>query len=227
MKLLILLLLTTPFVCSSQSMTKKEIANYLIKFQPLGNSDSLLNGMVEKDDNLNLEIKNCISYFKSSNIDTFGFFNTYSPGFTSTNSCFTGMMKSNLFLFWISNDKFYVQHFTHSCKSEKMQIEKLYGLNFFKENFFSIDSERIFPVIYSAKLDNNNIKFDGEIIMHEKKYVIYCQAKGNKKFLSFSQNDIENQKGLFYLDNISTSHFHLYKIMQAEANLWKEILPIR
>ena len=173
MKLLILLFLLSPFVCSSQSMTKKEIANYMIKFQPVGNSDSLLNEMVEKDDNLNLEIKNYISKFKSSNIDTFGFFNTYSPGFTSTNSCFTGMMKSNLFLFWITNDKFYVQQFTQSCKSEKMQIEKLYGLNFFKENYFSIDSERIFPVIYSAKLDNNNIKFDGEIIMHENKYIIY------------------------------------------------------
>lgn len=66
------------------------------------------------------------------------------------------------------------------------------------------------------------VEYDGNIFFHDKNYTIFCQLNNNFKLLNFGQSDFTNEKSLFYLDNISTESFHLYKIVEAEV---KTLLP--
>jgi hypothetical protein len=165
----------------------------------------------------NKDFDSAINNLKSENIDTFIFFKIASIGTIKKNNS----PNYRCYLFWQSNGKFFAQEFTDKITSKSILIDKSPLMSFFIENNKKLTNDYIMPPIYSAKKTGSKIEYESGIQFHEKNYTLLFQIGNNSNSIQFGQSYFLDEKSLFYLDNISTASFHLFKIAEAEIKILK------
>jgi len=222
-----LIVLISSTVGYTQSLSKKAIREELLKNESAKNSNSTLHNLIDSDASLNVNAKKVVADLIALKVDTLSFFKIVSSGFIASDSCFKGKSPYHFLLFWKYQGKYYIQQFTQNSQSQQLQVDSIWSIKFFERHFYTLQKEQILPVIYGAQKDGSRIKFDGSIEMHENKYSIYAQVRKDMKYVAFGQSDIEDEKSLFHMDNISTELFHWIKIIKAEADTFKPLLSIQ
>ena len=75
-----------------------------------------------------------------------------------------------------------------------------------------------FTLIFSAEMKENKIKYVMSTVSHEQIYTIFCKVKSEYKLLQFSQDDISNEKSLFFDDNKKSKVYEWFCLIEKEIS---------
>jgi len=211
------LLITLNILCVGgyvycQEITKQEIVANWSSVKKTLTMQEILSQIENKD------VDSAINNLKNKNIDTFIFFKVASIGAIKKNNS----PNYRCYLFWQSNGKFFAQLFTDKMTSLSILIDDSPLMSFFIENNDKLKDDYIMPPIYSAKKVGAKIEYESGIQFHDDNYIIFCQLGKKLKSIQFGQSYLNDEKSLFYLDNISTFSFHWFTIAEAEIKLLKK-----
>ena len=199
------------FNCQSQSLTKRQIYNEWVKSYAELNKDSFLLRVTQYDSLYQTDFINTMKRLKKNHIDTFGFIKITSIGQTKK-AIGRG---SRIYLFWQAEDKYYLKLFCDSMLKE-VSIEDSKFITFFKEHYDEIEKDYLLPPIYTIMKDRNKVEYSEGVKFHEKRYTLFCQLGEKNRSYEFGESYINDDRSLFYVDNISTSLFHWFVIANAE-----------
>jgi len=195
-----------------QVMTKQEIYTEWVNANKWANEAINIQTALKQDSIASENSKVAINDLRRNNIDTFAFIKLVTVGFTKKKDD----TNYEMYLFWLSRGKYFVQLFTHTTKSRVLEIPESHFINFYWKNHATIKNDHIIPPIYSGKRESAEIQYEGRLLIHEKEYTIACQLGNNFKLLRFGQSYFKDEKSLFFLDNISTFSYHWVMIAEAE-----------
>ena len=196
----------------SQVLTKREIRNEWLKSNNPTTKDSILLRILNKESVYKKDLINTIKELKENNVDTLGLFRFFTLG--NTKKTYTG--GGGLYLVWQSKDQYYVKRYTNEPVGKKSSLERSYFIDFFKQEYNVIRYDYLLPPIYSGKRVGGAVEYDGQIVMHDKYYTIFCQLGEKFKVIEFGNSYVSDEKSLFYLDNVSAFSYHWFLIAEAE-----------
>ncbi len=166
---------------------------------------------------LNVKINTALKEVEQSNVDTVGIFAKSYPGYNTMDSCHSGYYPTYVYLFWRSLGIGHVEKITGKCQNAFAQTDSVKQIfDFFKNNFFQIDSEYIMPVIFNVKT-NSKDRFNYESIMidHEPNYFIFCKQNKYVKFLSFTEDHYTNKKSVFLKYNLQSKSYEWFRLIDS------------
>ena len=202
-----------------QTMTKQEIYTNWTNSNKSITEKEILSNATQQTLSKNKDVDSAIKNLARENIDTFVFLKITPIGTIKKKD----LPNYRCYLFWQSNGKFFAQQFTDKMTSLSILIDGSPLMSFFIENNDKLKDDYIMPPIYSAKKVGAKIEYESGIQFHDDNYIIFCQLGKNLKSIQFGQSYFNDEKSLFYLDNISTFSFHLFTIAEAEIKLLKKI----
>lgn len=201
-----------------KKLKKNEIFDYWSKTNVLVSSqDEVLRNLIPFDSNLNRRLSQQISILKNDNIDTFGVLITSYPGILTSDSCINGNYPTDLYVCWKLINKKFTKKITNYCEYNTMETQSSLFFEYYQTHQQQIQKEYILPVIFNAEINKDNkVKYSGETINHEPKYILYCQLGNVYKLLVFSENDVLNRKSIFYNDNINSKVYNWFILIKKE-----------
>lgn len=216
--LIMLVLICKASFVFGQTMTKQEIYTNWTNSNKSITEKEILSNATQQTLNKNKDFDSAIKNLTREKIDTFVFFKIVSIGAIKKND----LPNYKYYLFWQSNGNFFAQQFTDKMTSRGFLIDESPLMSFFIANNNKLTGDYIMPPIYSAKKVGTKIEYESAIQFHENNYTIFCKLGKKINSIEFGQSYFEDEKSLFYLDNISTFSFHWFKIVEAEVNVLKE-----
>lgn len=173
---------------------------------------------ISLDSAFNDQVVLFIDSLKRLKIDTLGCFAYSHPGFIAADSCKNANIPSTAFVYWKSLGSVFKTKFTNNCRfySEKIQSSVL--LKYFEESFTAMKSEFIMPAIYSATEQKGKIIYKIGLPSHEPSYSIFGMAGNNHKYIRFSESALSDKRGLFFTDNLKSTLFKWFTLIQSDIN---------
>ena len=155
-----------------------------------------------------------IEKLKKSGIDTIGVYEEKYIGSLSPDSCLCGLIPWVAYLQWKKNGITYNQKITECCKSDPTKIKNSMLIEYYIACKKLIQPEIIFPTITGASKNvKGELLYKISIIDHTTQYSIYCNLKHDFKLTSFKQSYLDDQKSIFYHDNLEARIRSWHKII--------------
>ena len=158
------------------------------------------------------KIRERILDLTSKNIDTIGVFMVTYVGYESDDTCDCDLNAWTCHIFWIENSVAFEQKISACCETEPTKGNSDAFFLFYYHNAIEINNEVIFPVITSTETDKNG-NIDLHILDHGAEYDIFCKYGSFKTFITFRQEEIENENNIYHNDNINS-----------KINAWRNII---
>lgn len=197
----IILVSVIPLIAYPQGeISKQEIYSYWIK-----NNNSR-----ERPFNYRIRLDSVvvvlIDKLKDSGIDTLGVYEEDYVGADASDSCMCETIPWIAYVQWIDNGLTYQQKVTKYCEFMPIQIDYSALISYYISTKTKISKGRIMPVITGASRNKKgDISLNIQMIDHTVHYSIYCDLNGKSRFTTFEQFEIENEKNLFYRDNLNSA----------------------
>ena len=167
------------------------------------------------DTNFDSIIVSFVDSLKMSMVDTLGIFSRVVTGsYLRNDTCESGVSPWTAHIQWIKNGVTYTRKITQYCTFLTKEIDSSSLITYYLNNKEIIDKERIMPVILNATIKSNRkVVFSSQSTSSSTIYEIYCEYLGNSKFTRFEDYFFENEKNIYYSDNINS-----------KTNIWRKLI---
>ena len=207
-----MLLLINALVLGQRNLSSGEILHYWKSSHNKMNEDS--NMIVNSTSQLNVSLHRFIDSLEAKGIDSLIIFSTDLPGYSSLSKCDTGIFPMTTFIIWDQNGINKIRKIRGACLSD-IKCPQLHLFDFYKDNYSELKSDFSMPVIYSAKMiENNTISYSWSDIDHQPMYSFYYKIGKIGKALHFTENEITNKESLFLNYNLKLATYHWWQMVK-------------
>jgi hypothetical protein len=215
---LFLIILISVELYGQRALSKSEI----ISFWKVGkkrdrNELESINELVSIDSSLQFKVQPLIKQIRTTT-DTLGFFLIADYALTTIDSCKNGAPPSDIYIYWQKSGKTYLQKATNHCVSSAKEVTNSSIFSFYKKNESEINREEIMPVILGARIEDKKIVYNKITSNHDIIFSIYCKIGPSTKLSQFSKDDITNQQGLFYEDNLTSKLYKWFLLIRGDIS---------
>jgi hypothetical protein len=194
---------------SQQKLSKEEILTEFRNNRIIPNLDSLF--LFET----HLKTRAALDDLLKREIDTLLIYSFDFPGlayFSKNDICSTA--RPNAYLFWKERGEYFFKA-TYSLCTLNNTVTDGKILKFAVDKFAKIKDEFFMGAISSGlRKGKNQIQFSQSWVDHEPKYSILVMVHGQYNYLTFTENDLTNQKSLFLDYNKTLTSFALFELIK-------------
>jgi hypothetical protein len=214
--LLILLISSNSY--GQKSLSKSEISiSWKENFPEQENEMKSINDLEFSDSLFQKKIQSLIRRVQALS-DTFAFSLIADYGLTTVDSCRSGITPSEFFIYWRRSGRTFIQKATNNCLWPEKEVFNISIFSFFAAHRSEISQERIMPPIFGARIENGKVVYTRETSTHDISYTIFGKIGSFHKIALFSKNDITNQQGLFYADNLTSSLYKWFLLIKKDTS---------
>ncbi len=218
---------------AQKEMTKEEILDYWGKHELDKPNDSII--LVRFNDELNKKVENIIDSLNKEKIDSIIIYSIRYSGFYSMNSenvCVSKLYNpTDVYIFWKHYNQVYIKEIINGCDSITKKTNSTNIFDYYVVNQNIINKDIVMPNMYKCVLkEDSTIVFslgsgnsESEILEDKitdiseldlQNYSICYKIGDIFKQKRFTENDIANEKSLFYEHNKNLKTYKWFKLIR-------------